>query len=263
MVFPNWVKEYSTATRFEVVTLLAINPEDSRLRRVLVSILCETHWISRTVTAVTAAGLALLLATGAAAQGPKPTVVLVHGGFTDASGWDGVIKQHDGFPVIAPANPLRGAIADSAYLASVLDTLSGPLVLVGASEGGIVISNAAAMTQNAQNVQALVFVAAFIPDVGERGADLTPKPGSLIGPALQLSHLSGCILPGRGGVVRRPCGISQGDDRRPVPEQNERHRGRPASGLVERSYRAVGVCRMAHRAVLCDRRNPGQCHWHR
>jgi hypothetical protein len=57
--------------------------------------------------------------------------------------------------------------------------------LVGASEGGIVISNAAAMTQNAQNVQALVYVAAFIPDVGERGLDLTPLPGSLIGPALQ------------------------------------------------------------------------------
>ena len=91
--------------------------------------------------------------------------------------------QDDGFPVIAPANPLRGTLADSAYLASVLDTLSGPLILVGASEGGIVISNTPAMTQNAQNVQALVFVAAFIPDVGERGQDLTPLPGSLIGPA--------------------------------------------------------------------------------
>jgi len=140
------------------------------------------------VAAVTAIGLTLLLATGAArAQnaGPEPTVVLVHGGFTDASAWDAVIDhlQDDGFPVIAPANPLRGTLADSAYLASVLDTLSGPLILVGASEGGIVISNAAAMTQNAQNVQALVFVAAFIPDVGERGLDLTPLPGSLIGPA--------------------------------------------------------------------------------
>src|SRR5215469_4086346 len=150
----------------------------------------RSHWISRTVAAVTAIGLTLLLATDARAQnaGREPTVVLVHGGFTDASAWDAVIEelQDDGFPVIAPANPLRGTLADSAYLASVLDTLSGPLVLVGASEGGIVISNAAAMTQNAQNVRALVFVAAFIPDVGERGADLTPKPGSLIGPALQL-----------------------------------------------------------------------------
>ena len=97
------------------------------------------HWISRTVAAVTAIGLILLLATGARAQNarPEPTVVLVHGGFTDASAWDAVIEelQDDGFPVIAPANPLRGTLADSTYLASVLDTLSGPLVLVGASEG--------------------------------------------------------------------------------------------------------------------------------
>jgi pimeloyl-ACP methyl ester carboxylesterase len=105
-----------------------------------------------------------LVANVSAQNAPKPTVVLVHGGFTDASGWDAVMKklQDDGFPVIAPANPLRGVLTDSAYLASVLDTLSGPLILVGASEGGIVISNAAAMTQNAQNVQALVYVAAFI-----------------------------------------------------------------------------------------------------
>ena len=144
----------------------------------------QSHWISRTVAAVTAIGLTLLLATDARAQNAsrEPTVVLVHGGFTDASAWDAVIDQlqDDGFPVIAPANPLRGVMADSAYLASVLDTLSGPLILVGASEGGIVISNAPGMMQNPQNVQALVFVAAFIPDVGERGQDLTPLPGSLI-----------------------------------------------------------------------------------
>jgi pimeloyl-ACP methyl ester carboxylesterase len=117
----------------------------------------QSHWIRRTVAAVTATGLILFLATGpAAAQnaGQKPTVVLVHGGFNDASVWDAVIEhlQDDGFPVIAPANPLRGTLADSAYLASLLDTLSGPLILVGASEGGIVISNAAATTHNAQNV---------------------------------------------------------------------------------------------------------------
>jgi pimeloyl-ACP methyl ester carboxylesterase len=144
----------------------------------------QSHWISRTVAAITAIGLTLLLATGAWAQNarPEPTVVLVHGGFTDASAWDAVIDrlQDDGFPVIAPANPLRGVMADSAYLASVLNTLSGPLILVGASEGGIVISNAPGMMQNPQNVQALVFVAAFIPDVGERGQDLTPLKGSLV-----------------------------------------------------------------------------------
>ena len=119
------------------------------------------------MAALTATALTLLLATGpAAAQdgGPKPTVVLVHGGFADASGWDRVIKhlQDDGFFVIAPANPLRGLQTDSAYLASVLDTLSGPLILVGASEGGIIISNAVAMTENAQNVQALVSLPLFL-----------------------------------------------------------------------------------------------------
>jgi pimeloyl-ACP methyl ester carboxylesterase len=88
--------------------------------------------------------------------------------------------QTDGYPVIAPANPLRGPSSDSAYIASVLDTLSGPLILVGHSYGGIVITNAAAMTHNASSVQALVYVSAFIPDVGERGQDLTPLPGSLI-----------------------------------------------------------------------------------
>ena len=143
--------------------------------------------------AVVITTVVLGLAAGAAAEqaetaDPKPTVVLVHGGFADASGWDAVIKklQDDGYPVMATANPLRGVLTDSAYLASMLDTLSGPLILVGASEGGIVITNATAMTQNAQNVQALVYVAAFIPDVGERGQDLTPKPGSKIGPALRL-----------------------------------------------------------------------------
>ena len=145
----------------------------------------QSHWISRTVAAVTAIGLTLLLATGPAAaqNGQKPTVVLVHGGFSSAAVWDLVSAQlqRDGYPVIAPANPLRGPdTADSAYLASVLDTLSGPVILVGHSYGGFVITNAAAMTRNAQNVKALVYVAAFIPDVGERGEDLTPS-GSLIG----------------------------------------------------------------------------------
>src|SRR4051812_4043574 len=61
----------------------------------------------------------------------KPTVVLVHGAFADASGWNDVATRliRDGYPVIAPANPLRGVAADAAYLASVLATLSGPLVL--------------------------------------------------------------------------------------------------------------------------------------
>ena len=96
-----------------------------------------------------------------------PTVVLVHGAFADASSWTGVIKrlQAKGVPVTATANPLRGVAADSAYVASVVNQLDGPVLLVGHSYGGAVITNAA--TQ-ATNVVGLVFVAAFAPDEGER-----------------------------------------------------------------------------------------------
>ncbi|MCK9929039.1 alpha/beta hydrolase [Frankia sp. Mgl5] len=109
---------------------------------------------------------------------PKPTVVLVHGAFADASGWNDVATRliRDGYPVIAPANPLRGVATDSAYLASILATLSGPLVLAAHSYGGIVITNAA--TGNT-NVKALVYVAAFMPDQGETLLGLQTKyPGS-------------------------------------------------------------------------------------
>jgi pimeloyl-ACP methyl ester carboxylesterase len=95
-----------------------------------------------------------------------PTVVLVHGAFADASSWNGVITrlQARGIPVTAPANPLRGISADSAYLASVLEQIDGPVVAVGHSYGGAVITNAAT---TAENVVGLVYVAAFAPDEGE------------------------------------------------------------------------------------------------
>ena len=75
----------------------------------------------------------------------KPTVVLVHGAFADASSWNGVIErlQRQGYTVIAPANPLRGVTADSAYTASLLSQIDGPVLLAGHSYGGAVISNAA------------------------------------------------------------------------------------------------------------------------
>ena len=105
-----------------------------------------------------------LRAAGAAnrhptSAGPKPTIVLVHGGWADASSWNAVTQrlQDDGYTVIAPANPLRGVQSDSAYLSSVLATISGPIVLVGHSYGGVLITNAA--TGN-PNVKALVYVAA-------------------------------------------------------------------------------------------------------
>ncbi len=116
-------------------------------------------------------------------NGPKPTIVLVHGAFADAFGWAGVITRLEdrGYTVLAPANPLRGVATDSAYIASVLATITGPIVLVGHSYGGEVITNAA--TGN-PNVTALVYVAAFAPDAGETaGGILTRFPGSMLTPA--------------------------------------------------------------------------------
>jgi pimeloyl-ACP methyl ester carboxylesterase len=103
--------------------------------------------------------------------GAKPTIVLVHGAFADASSWNGVIErlQQQGYTVIAPANPLRGVTADSAYTASLLSQIDGPVLLAGHSYGGAVISNAAT---SAPNVVGLVFVAAFAPDEGETLGDV-------------------------------------------------------------------------------------------
>ena len=112
----------------------------------------------------------------------KPTVVLVHGAWADGSSWDGVVKvlQADGYTVDVPPNPLRGLAADSAYLKDYLGTISGPVVLVGHSYGGAVISDAAT---GDSNVKALVYVDAFIPDRGESLMDLlTPKNPDEPGP---------------------------------------------------------------------------------
>ena len=118
-------------------------------------------------------GVALSAAAQPAAQpGVKPTVVLVHGAFADGSSWNGVIErlQQQGYTVVAPANPLRGVTADSAYIASVVQQIAGPVLLVGHSYGGAVITNAATA---APNVVGLVYVAAFAPDEGERLGDVT------------------------------------------------------------------------------------------
>ena len=96
----------------------------------------------------------------------KPTVVLVHGAFADASSWNGVIPRllAKGLSVTAPPNPLRGIEADSAYIAAVLQQIEGPILAVGHSYGGAVITNAAT---DVKNVVGLVYVAAFAPDQGE------------------------------------------------------------------------------------------------
>jgi pimeloyl-ACP methyl ester carboxylesterase len=140
-----------------------------------------------------ASGLALgavgLLATGLFAQAVspqpiKPTVVLVHGAFADSSSWNGVISilDRDGYKVIAAPNPLRSVRADADVVADIVKSVDGPVVLVGHSYGGSVISEAAL---GRPNVKALVYVAAFAPEAGETALGLSGKfPGSTLGPTL-------------------------------------------------------------------------------
>jgi pimeloyl-ACP methyl ester carboxylesterase len=148
----------------------------------------HTSFPVRRISAASLLALATLLAAGvlltssgqAKSRGgaAKPTIVLVHGAWADSSSWDGEISrlQADGYPVIAPANPLRSLSGDAAYVASVLKTIKGPIVLVGHSYGGAVITNAA--TGN-PNVKALVYIDAFVPDQGESVLGLAGKfPGS-------------------------------------------------------------------------------------
>jgi pimeloyl-ACP methyl ester carboxylesterase len=114
-----------------------------------------------------------------------PTVVLVHGGFADASFWTPVVKalQARGLPVLAPPNPLRGLASDAAYIASFVRQLDGPVLLVGHSYGGAVISVAGA---DADNVVGLVYVAAFILDEGESfGEVFAGFPPTPLGEALR------------------------------------------------------------------------------
>jgi len=114
----------------------------------------------------------------------KPTVVLVHGAFADGSSWNGVIAKlkKDGYPVIAVANPLRGVKSDGDYVRRIVAGLDQPVVLVGHSYGGHVISDAASPKGN---VKALVFVSAFAPEKGESAAALSGKfPGSTLAPTL-------------------------------------------------------------------------------
>jgi len=118
------------------------------------------------------------------AQTEKPTVVLVHGAFAESASWNGVVAEllAHGYPVVAAANPLRGVKADASYVAGVTASINGPIILVGHSYGGTVITNA---VNGNKNVKALVYVAAFAPDAGESSNDLAGKfPGGTLGPAL-------------------------------------------------------------------------------
>jgi pimeloyl-ACP methyl ester carboxylesterase len=114
----------------------------------------------------------------------KPTIVLVHGAFADSSSWEGVtrILLQDGYPVVAAANPLRSLSGDAGYVSTVLSSIEGPVVLVGHSYGGMVITNA---VKDNTNVQALVYVDAFAPEAGESAFSLSGLyPGSTLATAL-------------------------------------------------------------------------------
>ena len=130
---------------------------------------------------------ALSLAGPTAAQTPvgsRPTIVLVHGAFADSSSWNGVISSlvKDGYPVVAAAVPLRGVASDAAYISSIVKSIRGPVMLVGHSYGGAVITTAG--NGNA-NVKGLVYVSGFAPDTGESAIDLSGRfPGSTLGGAL-------------------------------------------------------------------------------
>ncbi|MDR9751346.1 alpha/beta hydrolase [Pseudomonas sp. SZMC_28357] len=127
---------------------------------------------------------AMTSATAAFAAPVKPTIVLVHGAFADASSWNGVVKilEKDGYPVIAAANPLRSVKGDAQSIGDLVSSIKSPVVLVGHSYGGPVISEAG---YGKANVKALVYVAAFAPEAGETAAGLSGKfPGSTLGPTL-------------------------------------------------------------------------------
>lgn len=135
--------------------------------------------------------LTLSIAAGAAlpahavpAAAIKPTVILVHGAFADATSWNGVAAKlrADGYSVIGAANPLRSVQGDAQAVANIVKSVQGPVVLVGHSYGGAVISAAA---KELPNVKSLVYVAAFAPEQGETALELSGRfPGGTLGSAL-------------------------------------------------------------------------------
>jgi pimeloyl-ACP methyl ester carboxylesterase len=136
---------------------------------------------SQTASARSVTPAAAVTKTGPAG-GPRPSIVLVHGAWADSSSWDSVVSrlQRDGYTVYVPPNPLLGLSYDPAFLRDFLDTLSGPIILVGHSYGGAVITNAAT---GDPNVKGLVYVDAFAPAQGQTiGQLVTAHPGSCVLP---------------------------------------------------------------------------------
>lgn len=119
------------------------------------------------------------------------TIVLVHGAFAESSSWDGIVEplQRAGHDVIAVANPLRGVASDAQYTTDVVRSIDGPVVLVGHSYGGAVITDVA---RGAGDIVGLVYLSAFAPDVGETPGEMAGRfPGSTLGPTLSQVSLAG------------------------------------------------------------------------
>jgi pimeloyl-ACP methyl ester carboxylesterase len=138
------------------------------------------EWIAGLVVAAGFAGFAS--AQPVPSHRPQPTIVLVHGAFAESASWNGVVTDLEakGYTVVAVANPLRGVKIDAGYVSSVVKSIAGPVVLVGHSYGGTVITNA-----TADNVTALVYVAGLAPEQGETAGGMTARfPGSTLGPTL-------------------------------------------------------------------------------
>jgi pimeloyl-ACP methyl ester carboxylesterase len=140
--------------------------------------------IKNIALALSITAAAAVPALAAPATSVKPTVILVHGAFADATSWNGVATRlrADGYPVIGAANPLRSVKSDAASVANIVKSIKGPVVLVGHSYGGAVISAAA---NEQPNVKGLVYVAAFAPEQGETALELSGRyPGGTLGGAL-------------------------------------------------------------------------------
>ena len=168
--------------------MLAVNGSDPVLRAILTTSanVARSEKSMRNLIGMMTLGASLIMASGGLAQADetKPTIVLVHGAFAESSSWNGVIVElnNEGYRTIAAANPLKSVKGDAATISALIRSLAGPVVLVGHSYGGPVITEAA--NGNA-NVMALVYVAGFAPDTGESSLTLSSRfPGSTLGNAI-------------------------------------------------------------------------------
>jgi len=226
-----------------------------------------------------------------AAAGPKPTIVLEHGAWANSASWDGVVRrlQAAGYPVDVPPNPLQGLAFDPAYLADFLQSISGPIVLVGHSYGGFVITNAA--TGNPQ-VKGLVYDDAFIPAAGDTPESLSSAmPGSCLTPAalsfvpypgapsgdadvyVKQSVFPGCFANGLPASEGAALAAEQQPQTGGVRQRLACHQGGPGRQRILPGIQTVSLCRRARAegtwsglpaVVLQARQVPdeggGQCH---